>query len=375
MRLDLAVARAFHLSRRAARDAVRAGRVDGDGVTLDEPGLDIAEDARLTWDPNRPARHNVRTRLSVLHDDEDVLIVDKPAGLLTVPTAERESDTLHARTLDYLQHRYGRRPYAGIVHRLDKDTSGALVFARNREALHALQALFRAHDIEREYIALVAGEPPDSGVLDADLVRDAGLGRRGVARRGESGRRAVTRYRVIERLRGAALVSIHLETGRTHQIRVHFLSIGHPVVGDRVYRTGQGDAGVPAAPRQMLHARRLGFRHPRTGEGIGVQAAAPPDFERALAALRERGKPREPVDAKRPAAPGERVSGRKPPEKREGPRGPARDPSTGGRRAQKARPAPRPAGPRNALTAPPKKRKPRRSGAFERDETGPRRER
>ncbi|MFN2634072.1 MAG: RluA family pseudouridine synthase [Thermoanaerobaculia bacterium] len=352
MRLDLAVARAFHLSRRAARDAVRAGRVDRDGVTVDEPGLDVAAGARLAWDPNRPARHNVRTRLAVLHDDEEVLIVDKPAGLLTVPTAERESDTLHARALDYLQHRYHRRPYAGIVHRLDKDTSGALVFARNREALHALQALFRVHDIEREYLALVAGAPPDSGILDADLVRDAGLGRRGVARRGEAGRRAVTRYRVLERLRGAALVSIHLETGRTHQIRVHFLSIGHPVLGDRVYRTGQGEAALPAAPRQMLHARRLGFRHPGTGEGIGVESPVPPDFERVLAALRERGRPR-PV----PAEPGRTVA--------PGPaapaafRGKAESPSRSGggppRGGAPGRSAERPAGTAPKTKAPPKR--------------------
>lgn len=294
MRLDLAAAQAFGLSRRAARDAVRSGRIDREGVPVDEPGLDVPEDVRLSFHPDRPARHRVRTRLAVLYEDDDLLVVDKPAGLLTVPTAERERDTLHARALDYLQHRYHRRPWAGIVHRLDKDTSGALVFARHREALHALQALFRAHDIEREYVAIVAGSPPESGTLDADLVRDAGLGRRGVARRGEPGRRAVTRYRVLERLRGASLVSVSLETGRTHQIRVHFLSMGHPVVGDRVYRPAPERAAVPDAPRQMLHARRLGFAHPATGLPVRVQAPPPKDFERVLSGLRS---------GRRPAAP------------------------------------------------------------------------
>ena len=286
MRLDLAVARTFSLSRRAAREAVRAGRIDRDGKTVDEPGLDVPEGVSLSFHANRPARRRVRTRLSVLYEDDDVIVVDKPAGLLTVPTAERESDTLHARTLDYLQHRYGRRPYAGVVHRLDKDTSGALVFARNRAALHALQALFRAHDIEREYLAIVAGNPPESGILDADLVRDAGLGRRGVARRGEPGRRAVTRYRVLERLSGASLVSVSLETGRTHQIRVHFLSIGHPVIGDRVYRPRAASTAPPEAARQMLHARRLGFAHPSTGASVLVEAEPAADFQTALAALR-----------------------------------------------------------------------------------------
>ena len=304
MRLDLAVSIRFGLSRRAARDAVRAGRIDRDGVAVDEPGLDVPEDAALTWDPNRPVRHRVRSRLAVLFEDEDLLVVDKPAGLLTVPTAERERDTLLARALDYLQHRYRRRPYAGIVHRLDKDTSGALVFARNREALHALQALFRAHDIEREYLAIVEGRPPESGTLDADLVRDAGLGRRGIARPGQSGRRAVTRYRVLERFARAALVSVELETGRTHQIRIHFSAAGTPVAGDRVYRRRADAPPIVAAPRQMLHARRLGFAHPATGALVRAEAPLPADFETVLRALRagkgggKAPRPREPQEKK-----------------------------------------------------------------------------
>jgi 23S rRNA pseudouridine1911/1915/1917 synthase len=286
VRLDLAVSRRFGLSRRAAREAVRAGRVDVDAGPADEPGLDVAENVRLDYDPNRPARHRVRTRLSVLFEDDHLVIVDKPAGLLSVPTAEREADTLFSRVLDYLQHRYHRRPYAGVVHRIDKDTSGSIVFARHREALLALQELFRTHDIEREYLAIVEGFPEQSGTLDADLVRDAGLGRRGVARRGEAGRTAVTRYRVLERLRGASLVSVHLETGRTHQIRVHFSAEGHPVAGDRVYRRRPGDAPGIDAPRQMLHAVRLGFRHPVTGARVRVESPIPEDFEKILRKLR-----------------------------------------------------------------------------------------
>ncbi len=307
MRLDLAVARRFGLSRRAAREAVRAGRVDRDGVPADEPGAEIPEDARLSFDPSRPAKHRVRSRLSVLHEDQDVIIVDKPAGLLSVPTAEQERDTLLARVLDYLQHRYKRRPYAGVVHRLDKDTSGAIVFARHREALHALQALFRVHDIEREYLAIVEGNPDEVGTLDADLVRDAGLGKRGVARRGEAGRRAVTRYRVVDRLSGASLVAVTLETGRTHQIRVHFSAEGHPVVGDRVYRRRPGQAGPIEAPRQMLHARRLGFLHPSTGALVRAEAPLPDDFTKVLRELS--GGKRGPVRTVEAAAGGPRTPG------------------------------------------------------------------
>jgi len=300
VRLDLAVARAFGLSRRAARDAVRAGRVDAGGTTLHEPGADVPPDARLSLHPDRPARRRVRARLTVLHEDTDLLIVDKPAGLLTVPTEAREKDTLWSRALYYLQHRHGGRPYAGIVHRLDKDTSGALVFARSRACLHFLQARFREHSIDREYVALVAGKTPDQGAFEADLVRTAGL-RRSVARTGESGRRAVTRFRTLERLTGASFVSVRLETGRTHQIRVHFSAAGHPVLGDRVYGPRVAARGGP--PRQMLHARRLGFMHPSTGKPLAAEAPLPPDFEETLDALRA------PKKRSGPARPGRGIPG------------------------------------------------------------------
>jgi 23S rRNA pseudouridine1911/1915/1917 synthase len=287
VRLDLAAALKFGLSRRAAREAVRAGRVDVEGSAVDEPGRDVPESARLELHADRPQRRRIRTRLVVLFEDADVLVVDKPAGLLTVPTEAREKDTLWSRALHYLQHRYGGRPQARIVHRLDKDTSGALVFARNREALHALQDRFRTHAIEREYVALVAGTPADAGTFDADLVREPGL-RRSVARRGEPGKRALTRYRTLERLADATLVSIRPETGRTHQIRVHFSAAGHPVLGDRVY--GIRGRSADAAPRQMLHARKLGFPHPRTGLMVQADSPIPEDFERVLAGLRARKK-------------------------------------------------------------------------------------
>jgi 23S rRNA pseudouridine1911/1915/1917 synthase len=294
MRLDFAVARRWGMSRRAARDAVRAGRVDVGGAACDEPGREVAEEDPLAFHPNRPARHRVATRLKVLAEEDDFLIVDKPAGLLTVPTAERERDTLLAQVLDYLHRRYRRRPTAFVVHRIDRDTSGALVFARNRETLRFLQDLFRAHRIDREYVALVEGDLSGSGVFDAELVRDRGDRRRGVARRGQEGRRAVTRYRVLDRLGAATLVSVELETGRTHQIRVHFAAAGHPVLGDPVYRPRHAHAPPLEAPRQMLHARLLGFVHPRTGERVRIESPIPEDFESALAKLRaQRKEPRE----------------------------------------------------------------------------------
>ncbi|MGH9369160.1 MAG: RluA family pseudouridine synthase, partial [Thermoanaerobaculia bacterium] len=251
-------------------------------------GLDVPEEARLWHHPERPARRRVRTRLNVLHEDEDLLVVEKPAGLLAVPTAEREKDTLLSRVSLYLQHRYRKRPYVGVVHRLDRETSGVLVFARSREALRFLQRLFRGHEIEREYLAIVEGEPAPSGSFHAALSGDGTDRRRGVARPGERGKRARTRYRVLESLRGASLVAVELETGRTHQIRIHFAAAGHPVLGDRVYRHPAAPPPPVEVERQMLHARRLGFPHPRDDRLIRVESPIPEDFARALAALHRR---------------------------------------------------------------------------------------
>ena len=261
-----------------------------DGVTANEPGSDIAENAKITHSAGRPAQYRVRSRLSVLVEDPDFLIVDKPAGRLTVPTARGEKDTLLARTLDYLHHRFGRRPSAFVVHRLDRDTSGAVVFARTRPALHFLQELFRRHAIEREYIAIVEGRPTESGRFSAALVADRGDSRRGVARGGEPGKTAVTRYRVVERLEGASLVSVGLETGRTHQIRIHFSSAGHPVLGDRVDGRRHEPPTPATAPRQMLHALRLGFPHPRTGETVRAESPIPEDIVAVLDTLRTKRK-------------------------------------------------------------------------------------
>ena len=295
MRLDLAVSQRFGLSRRTARDAVRAGRVDVAGEVNDEPGADVPEAVDLHYDPNRPERRRVRSRLTVLAEDAHFLIVDKPAGLLSVQTAEHESDTLFSRALSYLQHRYRRRAWVGVVHRLDKDTSGALAFARTREALHALQEQFKAHRIEREYVALVEGDVASGGVFDAPLVRDRGDRRRGIARLGEPGLSAVTRYRPLERFGRATLVSVRLETGRTHQIRVHFSSAGRPVIGDEVYRRREGAPSPITAPRQMLHARTLGFAHPETGELVRAESPIPPDFAAVLAELRRQQGQRKPA--------------------------------------------------------------------------------
>jgi len=240
--------------------------------------------------------------LAVVYEDDDLVVIDKPAGLVVHPAAGHASGTLVnaliAHCGDSLSGIGGvKRP--GIVHRLDKDTSGAVVFARNRAALHFLQERFREHAIDREYVVIAAGAVPDQGSYDADLVREPGL-RRSVARPGQQGRRAVTHYRTLEKLPDASLVAARLETGRTHQIRVHFSAAGHPVLGDRVY--GPRDA-EHEAPRQMLHARTLGFPHPVTGRRVTAESPLPEDFSATLETLRSQSRSQtRSVQTKRPGA-------------------------------------------------------------------------
>ena len=291
IRLDKLVSERFGLSRRAAQEAVRNGRIDLAGALCDEPGREVEPETPVAFFPNRPKARTVAGRLRVLHEDRFVLVVNKPAGLLTLPTPARERDTLLDRASRYMTIRHGtQRPYLGVIHRLDKDTSGALAFARTMDALHAFQALFKAHDIERQYLAVVEGTPHRAeGTIDLPLVTDRGDLRRGVARVPGEGRTATTHYRVVERFGPvAALVACWLETGRTHQIRIHMAEIGHPVVGDKVYRPRALRRSKAQFHRQALHAQTLGFRHPLTGQDVHVEAPLPPDLDAFIVDLRNR---------------------------------------------------------------------------------------
>ena len=289
MRLDLALI-ALHpeLSRRRARDVIEKGQVTVEGRTVTEAGEAVDTDDDIVWDPNRKAVRRARLSLPILYVDDSVLVLDKPAGLLSVPTSPDagDEDTALARVKDYARHRDPRHPYAGVVHRLDRDTSGALAFALTPEARGALRALFREHRMERRYLALVRGEPKtDTGTIDRPIADAYEGGRRRIARPGDDARPAVTLFTVRERFPGAALLELELATGRQHQIRLHLAHEGWPVLGDPVY--GAAFRGVPA-PRQMLHARLLAFTHPLTGAAVRAESPLPEDFRRAVAALRGR---------------------------------------------------------------------------------------
>ena len=291
IRLDKLVSERFGLSRRAAQDAVLNGRIDLAGELCNVPGHGVELDVELAFFPSRPKARKIATRLRVLHEDKHILIVDKPAGTLTLPTPLRESDTLIERAGRYLTLRHGdRRPYVGVVHRLDKDTTGALALARSLEASRKLQVLFQEHTIERQYLAVVEGHVGrEGGTIDKALVTDRGDLRRGVARVPGEGRRAVTHFRVIERFAGVAtLLACWLETGRTHQIRIHLAEMGHPVVGEAVYRPKTQPRCKAEFHRQALHAQTLGFVHPITGQAIKVEAPLPADMSALVIDLRKR---------------------------------------------------------------------------------------
>jgi RluA family pseudouridine synthase len=259
-----------------------------DGRTVTRAGEEVGEGANVAWDPNRRARPRARLDLPLLHADDALLVIDKPAGLLAVPTAPgRDEDCAARRVERYVRRIRTRHPYVGLVHRLDRDTSGALAFALDPPTRQALRELFRAHRVERRYLALVAGAPRQpTGEVELPI-RDAyRAGRRAVARPDEPSRPALTRFRVLERFAGAALLEVELHTGRQHQIRIHLAHIGLPVLGDAVY--GGEAAALVKVPRQMLHAQILGLAHPASGEALRVASPTPPDFERVLAALRAR---------------------------------------------------------------------------------------
>ena len=289
MRLDLALIRVHpELSRRKARDVIEKGQVSVSGETVLDAGRAVVDGASIRWDPNRKALRRARLSLPLLYRDDALLVVDKPAGLLAVSApAEPEADTAVARVRDYVRHLNPGRPYVGVVHRLDRDTTGALAFALTPVAREALRTLFREHRIERRYVALVEGTPRlESGVIDLPIHDVYAGGRRRVARAGEPSRPALTRWTLTERFRGAALVEVELETGRQHQIRVHLAHIGLPVLGDPVYGRPSKRRFPIAVDRQMLHARLLAFVHPRTGDPLRVESPLPDDFRQALKALR-----------------------------------------------------------------------------------------
>ena len=303
-RPDLELARAVReasagaLSWNKARELCRSGRVRvNDAVTLD-PMARLGVGDRVAFNPTAPRlRKGTLPVQALIHVDTDVVVVNKPAGIMSVPFDPGDKDTLIDLTRSALRRgARGFDPELGIVHRIDIDTTGLLVFTRNLAAKRSLSSQFRAHSVHRRYVALAHGHVIGR-TFDTILLRDRGDGLRGSyghfrKPRGKppaDAQHAVTHVRLLERLGSpdapASLVECMLETGRQHQIRIHLSEAGHPLLGERVYIRDFRGPRI-AAPRPLLHARELGFEHPRTGRAMQFRLEPPEDFETALAALR-----------------------------------------------------------------------------------------
>ncbi len=302
-RLDRFLAEALpDLTRSRVKALIEAGLLTRDGVVVTQPAEPVRPASEyLLRRPAAVAAEPVAQSipLTVLYEDDDLLVIDKPAGLVVHPAPGNEDGTLVNALLAHCGDRLPgiggeRRP--GIVHRLDKDTSGTMVVAKTEAALAALSAMFAARDLDRAYLALVWGLPsPAQGAIEGAIGRDP-RERKRMAVVGHGGKQALTRYRTLDhRLTAVALLECRLATGRTHQIRVHLSHAGHPIVGDGTYlrRLPAAARGLPEPlrgqcldfPRQALHAKRLAFAHPRTGAKLAFETPPPPDMRDLLRSL------------------------------------------------------------------------------------------
>nr|WP_304047897.1 RluA family pseudouridine synthase [Jatrophihabitans endophyticus] len=289
LRLDVALARLFGLSRTTAAELIDSGQVSLDGagaprstrvqggswleVRLPDQQADVA--------PPRPV-----DGLVVLHDDEDLLVVDKPVGVAAHPSPGWTGPTVTQglAAMGYRLASGGPPERQGIVHRLDAGTTGAMVVAKSERAYSALKRAFRERTVDKRYSALVQGHPdPTSGTIDAPIDRHPGSAYKFAVV--ATGRPSVTHYETSEAFRAATLLDVHLETGRTHQIRVHMSAVRHPCVGDLTYGADPTLAARLGLHRQWLHARELGFEHPATGVELRVTSPYPADLQHALDVL------------------------------------------------------------------------------------------
>jgi 23S rRNA pseudouridine1911/1915/1917 synthase len=296
-RLDRALAAAVPtLSRERLKALIRSGAVEAAGKQVRDPATKVqgAEELRVAVPEPTPA-HNVPQDipLTIVFEDEHLLVVDKPAGLVVHPAAGNLDGTLVNALLHHCAGKLsgiGGVARPGIVHRIDKDTSGLLVVAKTDVAHEGLAKQFAAHSINRRYLAIVNGVPrPTEGKVDAPLARSAANRKKIAIVEGSRGKRAVTHWRRLEVLKDAALVECRLETGRTHQVRVHMASMGHPLLGDPVYgRSGKNHGKLLKElgfHRQALHAAELGLTHPVTKHRLSFTSPMPPDMQELFNAL------------------------------------------------------------------------------------------
>lgn len=289
-RLDVVLAARAGISRAAAQKLIEEGRVSVAGKPARKrDGLHDGDEVVYELPPERPSALDAEeVPYGIVYADEWLLVVDKPAGVVVHPAPGNEHGTL-AQGLVAHGARGGHERRPGIVHRLDKDTSGLLIVSRSEEAYRLLVAAMERREIKRTYLALLSGDfPQEQGTIDAPIgrhVRD----RKRMSLHSHATRPAVTHFRVLGRAAGYTLARVRLETGRTHQIRVHFAALGYPVAGDVQYGRGARPDGLD---RQFLHAAQLAFAHPEDGRQLEFSSPLPPDLS---AFLEARGLPPQPA--------------------------------------------------------------------------------
>lgn len=287
-RLDQALSRLLpEFSRNRIQNWIRARQISVDeswGTTKMKVLGGEAVRVKIEADPGATPDTPEAIPLNVVFEDPVLVVIDKPVGLVVHPGSGNPHGTL-LNALLYRVPQVAELPRAGIVHRLDKDTSGLLVVAKTLQSHTDLVRQLQARTVKREYLALVYGEVDRGGTVDAPLARDPhNRVKRGVH---PLGKPAITHYDVVERFPGLTLLRCKLETGRTHQIRVHMQHIGHPLVGDTVYNASRRSNLKIPFPRQALHAERLGLVHPVTGDDVQWESALPPDYASLLKALHD----------------------------------------------------------------------------------------
>ena len=290
-RVDVALATLLGFSRTQAAEIADAGGVSLDGRVVGKSDR-VAADAWLevSWQPRREARIDPIPvdDLRIVHDDDDLVVVDKPVGVAAHPSVGWMGPTVIGAlaAAGYTIATSGPAERAGVVHRLDAGTSGLMVVAKSESAYRELKRQFHDREVEKIYHAVVQGHPdPFSGTIDAPIGRHPGSAWKFAVVAG--GKPSVTHYDTLEAFPRASLLEVHLETGRTHQIRVHMAAQRHPCVGDAMYGADPVLSERLGLERQWLHAMRLGFRHPSTGDRVEYSSTYPDDLQHALDVLRE----------------------------------------------------------------------------------------